>query len=147
MFDFDPARFRPEDVDRLAAQADDALRRLSASTEDMAALTATGEAADGYVRVAVDSSGRVTRISLNPRAMRMDSESLSEALLDAIGAAQEDAQRRKQEMVAELLAASGLPAKIDTEAVLEKVDAIGDRTRRRFDEHHDDLAEVRRSFP
>jgi DNA-binding protein YbaB len=147
MFDFDPARFRPEDVERLAAQADDALGRLSASTEEMAAMTATGEAADGLVRAAVDASGRIKRIALNPRAMRMDSESLAEALIEAIGSAQDDARNRVQEMVDELMAATGLPAKVDTEAVLADVDAIGDATRRRFAEHHDDLNEVRRTFP
>ncbi|MWA00801.1 hypothetical protein F8568_010500 [Actinomadura sp. LD22] len=146
MLDFDPARFRPEDVDRLAAQADDALRRLSASTEEMVNLTATGEAAGGLIKATVDSSGRIKRIALNPRALRMDSETLAESLIEAIGAAQDDARDRVQEMVAELMAATGLPAKVDTEAVLEKVGAIGDATRRRFDEHHDDLNEVRRAF-
>ncbi|MEU6751129.1 YbaB/EbfC family nucleoid-associated protein [Spirillospora sp. NPDC046719] len=146
MFDFDPARFRPEDVDRLAAQADDALRRLSASTEEMVNLTATGEAAGGLIKATVDSSGRIQRIALNPRALRMDSETLAESLIEAIGAAQDGARDRVQEMVTELMAATGLPAKVDTEAVLEKVGAIGDAARRRFDEHHDDLNEVRRAF-
>lgn len=146
MFDFDPARFRPEDVDRLAAQADDALRRLSASTEEMVNLTATGEAAGGLIKATVDSSGRIKRLALNPRALRMDSETLAESLIEAIGAAQDGARDRVQEMVAELMAATGLPAKVDTEAVLEKVGAIGDAARRRFEEHHDDLNEVRRAF-
>ncbi|MGI5326671.1 YbaB/EbfC family nucleoid-associated protein [Actinomadura nitritigenes] len=146
MFDFDPARFRPEDVDRLAAQADDALRRLSASTEEMVNLTATGEAAGGLIKATVDSSGRIKRIALNPRALRMDSETLAESLIEAIGAAQDGARDRVQEMVTELMAATGLPAKVDTEAVLERVGAIGDATRRRFEEHHDDLNEVRRAF-
>jgi hypothetical protein len=44
------------------------------------------------------------------------------------------------------MAAGGLLAKVDTEAVLEKVGAIGDAARWRFDEHHDDLNDVRRAF-
>jgi DNA-binding protein YbaB len=61
-----------------------------------------GEGADGLVRVTVTAAGRVTELRLDPRAMRLGSELLTEQILAAIRAAIADAEQQTQEAMAAL---------------------------------------------
>nr|WP_269128854.1 YbaB/EbfC family nucleoid-associated protein [Nonomuraea sp. K271] len=67
-----------------------------------------GEAADGQVRVTVGPSGRLTEVELAPRAMRMDSRRLAEAMLRAAQEAQDDVARKVEAVMAGTLGV-GLP--------------------------------------
>ena len=63
-----------------------------------------GEAADGLVR-AVASGGRIDRVELSPRVMRMDSQTLAEEITRAVNAALDElrvstAQARGVDLVA-----------------------------------------------
>jgi len=147
MFDLNPANFRIEDLERVVSQADELMRRLSASGEEMAEMVGEGESKDGLLRATADSGGRIMSIEINPRAMRMDSTTLAEGLTEAIQAAQDDALNRSQGMVTELLAAYGLPTGTDTEAIGEQVGAVTEAAQRRFRENHDRLGEIRRDIP
>jgi DNA-binding protein YbaB len=147
MFDFDPAAFRVEDLQRLTSQADEMMKRLNESSEQMADLVGEGEAADGLLRATVDSGGRIKEIDINPRAMRMDSKTLAEGLTEAIAAAQDDVASRSEGMVTDLLASYGLPTKVDPAEALERIDTVGQAAQRRFRDRHDELNEVRRNLP
>ncbi|MEV4567701.1 YbaB/EbfC family nucleoid-associated protein [Nonomuraea sp. NPDC049421] len=59
-----------------------------------------GEAAspDGKVRVRVTASGQLTGLQIDPRAMRLGSQELAEAILEASRRATEDAARRVMEV-------------------------------------------------
>ncbi|MFC4069393.1 YbaB/EbfC family nucleoid-associated protein [Actinoplanes subglobosus] len=63
----------------------DAVRR-GETPPDGEPVTVTTEAADGLVRV-VAGEGRIESIDLDPRAMRLDSRTLSEELTAAVNAA------------------------------------------------------------
>jgi DNA-binding protein YbaB len=73
-------------------QALETSRRLLASLpggEAEASAEGHGEAADGLIR-AVASGGRIDRVELSPRVMRMDSQTLAEEITRAVNAALAD---------------------------------------------------------
>ena len=87
---------RPIDP-QLAARLDQAIAQLERAAElqkQLGELTAEGAAAEGLIRVEVGPSGHPTSLTIDPRAMRMDSTSLSEAVLAAIGSARDQLYQR-----------------------------------------------------
>jgi DNA-binding protein YbaB len=66
-------------------------------SQRMQEIRGSGEAAEGLVQVEVTAAGRVTALRLNPRVMRLDSQTLAEEILAAIGRANDDAARQVQE--------------------------------------------------
>ena len=70
--------------------------------ERLAAVEGTGDAAGGLVRATVGPGGDVRDLQIEPRAMRLTSHSLREALLEAIRLATDDARARTAELGAEL---------------------------------------------
>ncbi|GAA2441408.1 hypothetical protein GCM10010191_67020 [Actinomadura vinacea] len=147
MFDFDPANFRIEDLHRLTSQADEMMKRLNASGEEVAEMVGEGESADGLLRATVDSGGRLKELTINPRAMRKDSQTLAEELTAAITAAQDDVQGRSEGLINGLLAEYGMPANPDTDEVLDQIETFGQGAQHSFREHHDELGEIRRNIP
>lgn len=91
MFEFNPDNFQLEDLDRIFGQSQELMKNLEQVQEALAEVTGEGEAADGLVRAVVDGSGGIQEVALNPRAMRMDSLTLAEALTHAVREAQSDA--------------------------------------------------------
>jgi DNA-binding protein YbaB len=59
-----------------------------------------GQAAspDGKIKVQVSSSGQLTALHIDPRAMRLGSQELADAIMDLSGRAAEDAARRVMEV-------------------------------------------------
>ncbi|MER6942874.1 YbaB/EbfC family nucleoid-associated protein [Nonomuraea sp. NPDC000554] len=95
--------FRPEDLERITAQAEDMLARIEGIRGEVGGLVGRGESADGQVRVSSDANGRLTGIELAPRAMRLDSQKLAEELLKAAQQAQDDADGKVRTVMAETL--------------------------------------------
>jgi DNA-binding protein YbaB len=58
----------------------------------------TGEAAGGQVRVTVDGTGDVVELSIEPRAMRLGSQDLADAIREAFRAARSAAHDRATEV-------------------------------------------------
>ncbi|MFC4584696.1 YbaB/EbfC family nucleoid-associated protein [Sphaerisporangium corydalis] len=100
---FDPDGFRPEDLDQVAERSREAVRRLSGLVGELADLKGEGESAGGLIGAVVDGGGRIQEVTLDPRAMRMDSRTLAEAVTEAVRAAQEDAARASQELLREVV--------------------------------------------
>ncbi|MFI7635670.1 YbaB/EbfC family nucleoid-associated protein [Nonomuraea sp. NPDC049400] len=96
-----PGGIGPDDLERVAREADQALRQLSGLQDRLDTVRGTGTSADGLVVASADGSGRIDSIKLNPRAMRMASEELAEALLRAINAAQDDCARQTNGLIAD----------------------------------------------
>ena len=84
---------------------DDATLRVM--EDGLSDLTGKGEAADAMIQAVTDSAGRLLKLTLNPRVMRMDSQKLAEELCLAVQRAQQDGERRTRELVGEAL---GSPA-------------------------------------
>lgn len=147
MFDFDPNGFRLEDLDRLGAQADQAMRRLAESADALSEITGAGEAADGLVRAAVDGGGALQSVVINPRAMRMAAEQLAEAVTAAVTAAQQDAQRRTNELLTSVMGEHSVPTGLDAEAMRKQFGQFGELFSRGLGEEYDGLQAIRRNLP
>lgn len=91
------------ELDREIGRLTEQLGMLQDLPAKMAEITGTAETAKGFIKVTVDSSGKVTALEINPRAMRMDSQQLAEEVLTAAQEAYDDLQ----ESMRELLAPSG----------------------------------------
>src|SRR6266542_2956353 len=70
----------PDDFDRALSRARQVLR------DQRSGLAGTGEAADGLIRV-VAERGRLSNVVLDPRVMRLPSETFAEELSRAVNAA------------------------------------------------------------
>lgn len=121
------------------------LERTRELRERAATLTGTASSADGHVTVVVDSAGRLTDVSLDPRAMRYASTDLAHALV----ATTRDAVRNLEEQSAE---AVGDPqgARIDIESAQAMLAELGTEFRTQagdagaqFDRLHRRLTEGR----
>lgn len=61
---------------------------------ELAQVSASGEAANGLVRVKVDGTGDITDLVIEPKAMRLPSEDLAAAVRDAFGQARAGVQQQ-----------------------------------------------------
>jgi DNA-binding protein YbaB len=103
VFDFNPFDLQPEDLERLADQAEQALRRLEQQQEDLEEITGNGECEGGEVRATTDASGRLEKIAFDRHALRMSSEELAAKVTAAIRAAQRDAESQARERTQEVI--------------------------------------------
>ncbi|MFC5823932.1 YbaB/EbfC family nucleoid-associated protein [Nonomuraea insulae] len=92
--------FDPEDLERITARAEEMLARVEELRSEIDVVVGRGEAADGQVRVTAGASGRLMDVVLAPRALRMDSVRLAEAVLRAAQEAQDDVGRRVDDVMA-----------------------------------------------
>jgi len=77
--------------------------KLKDLQERLEAVEATGEAAEGLVKVTVDRQGRLRKLELNPRlGRRLGMEELSEAILEASDAAAALVTQQVQDAMADL---------------------------------------------
>ncbi|MEV0380463.1 YbaB/EbfC family nucleoid-associated protein [Nonomuraea sp. NPDC050643] len=95
--------FDPEDLERITARAEEMLARAEELRSEIDVVVGHGEAADGQVRVTAAASGRLMDVKFAPRAMRMDSLTLAEAVLRAAQQAQDDVAGRVDAVMAETL--------------------------------------------
>jgi DNA-binding protein YbaB len=96
---FDPENFQLEDFERVSQQSKEAVQRLSGVLDELGAVTGEGAAAGDLVGATVDGGGQIREVTLDPRAMRLDSRSIAEAVTEAVRAAQHDAQRKNEELL------------------------------------------------
>lgn len=110
--DADPANWPEGDLEREAESAEKILAWMGDGRRELDEITGTGEAANGQVMATTAADGTVREIVITPRAMRLDSQSLAEELMLAVGRAQDDAERQGRRLMtdalAELLPDSGL---------------------------------------
>ncbi|MEU4830410.1 YbaB/EbfC family nucleoid-associated protein [Streptosporangium sp. NPDC023615] len=91
------------EADRLLAAIWEQTNRMEEVGQSLAETRGRGEAADGHVQVEVLASGELAALRLDPRALRLGSESLAEAILKASGEAAEDAAEQTGELLNALL--------------------------------------------
>ncbi|MEV0592664.1 YbaB/EbfC family nucleoid-associated protein [Nonomuraea cavernae] len=82
------------ELDRLMAEFKANSKELSDVMGQVGEVRGQATAADDKIRVQVSSSGELTSLRIDPRAMKLGSEELAEAILDAARRATEDAARR-----------------------------------------------------
>ncbi|MFC7591939.1 YbaB/EbfC family nucleoid-associated protein [Nonomuraea antimicrobica] len=71
--------------------------------DQFTALRETAVAANGLVEVAVDGTGDLVGLNLDPRAMRLSSDELAAAIREAFGKARAAAQERAMRAIPEAL--------------------------------------------
>jgi DNA-binding protein YbaB len=91
------------DIDRLLGQAKQAAQRAEQVRQQREELRAVGESEDGLVRATVDAAGRVVALSIDPRAMRQDSEGLAQKVLVAIRQGYQEIEAKADELAGEAL--------------------------------------------
>ncbi|WP_242890099.1 YbaB/EbfC family nucleoid-associated protein [Actinomadura litoris] len=79
--------------------------------ERVAAVKGEGESADRFVKVVVDSTGKLESLEINPRAMRGDSQTLTESITAAYTIAYDAMQKQIQEIIAPATEGSEMFAK------------------------------------
>ena len=105
MFDFDPQNFRIEDLERITREGEEAMRALTEAIAEMDEVIGEGEAAEGALRVVMDSTGHVIDVTLDPRALRLGADALADAMREAFNAAQDDLHDQTDELVSDALPA------------------------------------------
>jgi DNA-binding YbaB/EbfC family protein len=75
------------EIDRYMAQVTEQLQQFGGLQEQLATMTAEGFAAKELIRVEVGPSGNLKAIEINPRAMRLGSEELADAIMEATNSA------------------------------------------------------------
>ncbi|MFE3450521.1 YbaB/EbfC family nucleoid-associated protein [Nonomuraea sp. NPDC059194] len=91
------------EIRRLMADFAEEMRPLHEARERMAEVRGHGEAAEGLVRLEVTPGGALSGLTIDPRAMKLGSEALAEAVLEAARAAAADAAGRLSETVGETM--------------------------------------------
>jgi|GEM_PF-4557605 len=91
------------EVDRLTEGFDKLSAHYERMREELAEMRSHGEAADGLVKVEVAPGGALLGVDINPRAMRLGSEALGEAIMEAVAEASTRAAARMNEVLAPLL--------------------------------------------
>ncbi|MFG3442115.1 YbaB/EbfC family nucleoid-associated protein [Nonomuraea sp. NPDC047897] len=92
------------EIDRMLAQLAEQTELLEEVGRGLEAARGHGEAADGLVRVEVLPSGGLAAVRIAPRAMRLGSEELAEAIMEAARQAEEDVTGQTLAVTQRLLA-------------------------------------------
>ncbi|WP_165974766.1 YbaB/EbfC family nucleoid-associated protein [Nonomuraea deserti] len=82
-----------------------ALERLN---DQMTAVRGRGEAAQGRVVAEATQTGGLTGLTIDPRAMRLGSAALAEAILEAAGEAAREAEQAAADLVTPFIAGTPL---------------------------------------
>jgi DNA-binding protein YbaB len=93
--------------------------------EQIGSIRASGEDADGLVRVEVDGGGQVVDLTLDPRAMRLGASELAEAVKTALQRAQAAARSELETQTRHL--GEVLPSRDRLAATLEEATASAER--------------------
>lgn len=90
------------DTESLLRESEQRGARIRDLNERTAALVGTGRAADGRVTVTWTSGDGLADVSIDPRAMRMPSADLAEAVRAAVREALDDLRRQVREVMTEV---------------------------------------------
>jgi DNA-binding protein YbaB len=96
-----------EEHESLLREAADRLERLQEMGAQLSEVRGEAESADGKVRVVVRQGGMLESLVLDPRVMRMASEDLAAAIVEAVAAATEDAVAKAAELMESVLPGVG----------------------------------------
>jgi DNA-binding protein YbaB len=103
----------------------DAARRVRA---ELATLVGSGQSPDGLIRAEFTDAEGLTGLTVNPRAMRLDSTELAERILATVRAARADLEARKREVAGPEFDPAVLPDPDTIRARLDDAAATFQRT-------------------
>ncbi|MEO3886841.1 hypothetical protein [Nonomuraea sp. B5E05] len=94
----DSSDFHPDDLDRMLVESERSLRELTSALDDLREVRGRGESRSGTVIALVGADGRLDDLRLGARASRMELDDLTEEILYAVRAAQDDQARQAVEL-------------------------------------------------
>jgi len=101
------------EIDRYMAKVTEQLQQFGGLQQQLANMSGEGFAAKELIRVEVGPSGNLKSLEINPRAMRLGSEELAEAIMEAATAAVAQVSEKINEAMEPLLGAnSGMGEKV-----------------------------------
>ena len=92
-----------ENTDRVVAEAEEAMRRVQEAQAQIAIVTGEGSSKDSLIHAVTDAEGGLVEVTLDPRAMRLDSKGIAKGVTTAVKRAQANAKKQVQELVSEAL--------------------------------------------
>ncbi|MFI6900040.1 YbaB/EbfC family nucleoid-associated protein [Nonomuraea sp. NPDC050394] len=85
--------YSEHDLDDLVRASERGMRELLDAMEGLKEASGVGESRSGMINAAVGPDGRISKLKIEARAMRLDSAELAEQVVEAVSAAQEDLDR------------------------------------------------------
>jgi nucleoid-associated protein EbfC len=99
------------DIGKMMKAAQEMQGKMAALTDELHAITVTGESGAGLVRVTCTAKGELKSLSIDPSILvASEKEVVEDLILAAIKDAQKKAADRTQEEMGRLTASMGLPA-------------------------------------
>ncbi|MEU8799011.1 YbaB/EbfC family nucleoid-associated protein [Spirillospora sp. NPDC048819] len=114
-----------EGVERYQRDMQAQMGEFAKIQESIQAAIGRGEAADGRIVAEYKAQGGLTKLDMDPRAMRMPAAELSEAIREAVNAAAQDFQKNVREASAAVFPMTEDPQKAaDPSAALASLDKL-----------------------
>ncbi|MFF4620685.1 YbaB/EbfC family nucleoid-associated protein [Nonomuraea jabiensis] len=104
------------------AQGRRAIRDLRAAQAAIRQLEGLAKSKDGLIEAAADGQGGLTRLRIDPRALRLGEAALGREVTAVLQAAQEDAARKAGVIADEAMGAANLPEPLDETFVRRRVE-------------------------
>ncbi|MFF5205022.1 YbaB/EbfC family nucleoid-associated protein [Streptosporangium sp. NPDC000396] len=121
-----PSPAPEDDAEYLAdyfAKGQSIMRDLQEARAAIRQLEGQAQSQDGLVEAAADGQGGLTRLRIDPRALRLGEEALGREVAAVLRAAQADAERKAQEIADEFSDNTpALPEPLDEAFVRERVE-------------------------
>jgi DNA-binding protein YbaB len=95
----DSRDFNPDDLDSLLRDSERSLRELTGMIGELQSISGAGESRNGTVTATVDANGRLDQLKLAARASRMELDELTEEIVQAVRAAQDDQARKTMALI------------------------------------------------
>jgi DNA-binding protein YbaB len=115
----DDAEFLADYVER----SQEIIRGIRAAQAAIGQVESRAESRDGLIEAVADGHGRLTRLRIDPRALRQGERALGGQVTAVLRAAQEEAARQAQEIADEASERAGaLPKPLDETFVRDRVE-------------------------
>ncbi|MEV6032585.1 YbaB/EbfC family nucleoid-associated protein [Nonomuraea sp. NPDC052116] len=111
-----------EYLEQYFAQGRRAIRDLRAAQAAIRQLEGLAKSKDGLIEAAADGQGGLTRLRIDPRALRLGEPTLGREVTAVLRAAQEDAVRKAGVLADEAMGAANLPEPLDETFVRRRVE-------------------------
>ncbi|MEV4894222.1 YbaB/EbfC family nucleoid-associated protein [Nonomuraea sp. NPDC055795] len=85
--------YSEHDLDDLVRASERGMRELLDAMEGLKEASGAGESRSGMINAMVGPNGRISKLKIEARAMRLDSAELAEQVVEAVTAAQDDLDR------------------------------------------------------
>jgi DNA-binding protein YbaB len=106
------------------AQGQQVIRDLQAAQSAIRQVEGLAKSDNGLLEAAADGEGGLTRLRIDPRAMRLGESALGREVAAVLRAAQEDAARKAQEIADAAESAAALPQPLDETFVRGRVEQV-----------------------